>query len=301
MIERLALVVVHHRTPVDTLWACHSLDALRPSPVAKILVDSGSGDDGAARLLSRLDGWTLLPLPTNRGYAAAANAGIAVARDRGATAFAIANSDVVVPRGSVTTLLRVLAEHPGTGIVAPLLVHRDRPDVVESAGISLSPTTGRFRSRDAGAPTERFAGVEPFVVDAASAAFWIVDAPLLDAIGPLDERYFHFFEDIDYGVRATRAGFDIRLVPSATVLHGGGGTLPPSPRRARLSARAQALFLARQFPLPLPGTLLRAGAVAAVTLAAAIRHGRGARGPTLLAALAGLADGWRGRDGPPGD
>src|SRR6185436_10315184 len=104
-------------------------------------------------------------------------------------------------------LIAVMEETPSLGIVAPVLLSREEPDHIASAGIFFSERTGRMRHHAAG---RRFAalGTDPLrVVDAVSACVMLVRREVFEAVGLLDEAYFFSFEDIDFCLRARNAGF----------------------------------------------------------------------------------------------
>src|SRR5690606_30425379 len=61
--------------------------------------------------------------------------------------------------------------------------------------------------------------VEPFSVDYAISAFWLVRRSLYAALGGLDEKIFYAPEDVDFCLRVWRSGHSVVYVPSVTVVH----------------------------------------------------------------------------------
>lgn len=59
-------------------------------------------------------------------------------------------------------------------------------------------------------------------VDQPSGACLLVRREMWDEIGPLDERFFMYFEEVDFCYRAKKAGWRIRFTPAAQVVHYGG-------------------------------------------------------------------------------
>lgn len=62
----------------------------------------------------------------------------------------------------------------------------------------------------------------PHTVDWVTGAAWMVSRACLDALGPLDERYFLYSEETEYMLRAGEAGFAVRYEPRAEAVHLGG-------------------------------------------------------------------------------
>ena len=61
-------------------------------------------------------------------------------------------------------------------------------------------------------------------VDWAGGAAAMVSAACDAAVGPWDERFFLYSEEVDYAARARRAGFRIEYVPTARIRHHEGGS-----------------------------------------------------------------------------
>ena len=93
---------------------------------------------------------------------------------------------------------------------------------------------------------------EPFEPYALIGCAIIARREALESIGPLDEDYFAYVEDVDYSLRAQQAGWVIEVVPKARIRHaisGSMGGIGYSPRRGYLLARGTALFVRRSAAL----------------------------------------------------
>ena len=114
----------------------------------------------------------------------------------------------------------------------------------------------------------------------------LIRRSVLEEIGGFDERFFLYCEDKDL-CRRTRAGYDVRYEPRATVRHRGGASAP----RARLLpvlARSRVAY-ARKHWGGVPAALERAGvALNALTHAVVSRGGREQRAGHLSALAAAL-------------
>src|SRR5258705_1461845 len=235
---RLAAVVVNHRRPAETWGALASLRQCRRPFDEVLVVDSGSGDGPAERLRAFAPGATVLASPDNLGFSGGSNLGIREALARGAGLVLLVNSDAVLPADCAERLESVLTAWPGAGIAAPVLVGREDPDHVQAAGVRFSPRTGRMRLLACGAPNRPRATVE---VDAVSGCVMLIAREVLERVGLLDEAYFFSFEDLDFCLRARRAGFACLCVGDAVALHDRSGTI-----RRRAAAR---LYYCQRNPL----------------------------------------------------
>lgn len=233
-------IVVSHNTR-ELLAACvQSLETAREAGEIHqiIVVDSGSADGSPDHIRERFPDVEVLEVP-NRGYGAAANAGIARSN---ASYFLVLNADTLIPPGSVTQLAKVLDEHPKLGIAGPRLrlpngciqpSRRRFPDrltpLFESTIIQewwpSNPWTRRYYVEDS--PEGRTQLVD-WVVGAAM----MVRAAAVDQAGGFDETFRMFAEEAEWAHRMRRHGWRTAYVPSAVVTHvGGASTSQDIPRR----------------------------------------------------------------------
>jgi GT2 family glycosyltransferase len=237
-LKQTAAVVLNYRTPDQTYLAVRSLQSSFAIPGEILVVDNHSGDGSADSLRSSLNGVRVLESPENLGFAGGCNLGIRAALDSGARFVLLMNSDAVLAPDALDYLVQAIEQQPSFGIAAPVLLSREEPDHVASAGILFSLRTGRMRHRAAG---RRFAalGSDPLrTVDAASGCVMLIRREVFESIGVLDEDYFFSFEDIEFCLRARRAGFETVCVQDARVYHEGGRSIGRrSPKRVYFATR----------------------------------------------------------------
>jgi GT2 family glycosyltransferase len=225
---RLAVVIVHYRSR-DPLLAClRSLAAgAAGEPVETVVVDNSPGD-GTAETVARefpAVGW--ITSPGNVGFARAVNRGIGATR---APFVTLLNPDCEVRPGALATLLAFHDLHPDTGIAAPRILNPDG-SLEYSARSYPGPTTFLFNRYSLltrlmpGNPWSRrylltdwdHASVRD--VDWVSGACMCARREAIDAVGAMDEEFFMFNEDVDWCRRMNLAGWKVRYVPDAVVVH----------------------------------------------------------------------------------
>lgn len=295
----VAVVVTFHP---DVAATTVLLRALAPQVDRVVLVDNGSADGAVAALRAELDavGGELQALGENLGIAEAQNRGIDRARALGARAVLLSDQDSVPAPDMVERLLaglaRARAEHGPVAAVGPVTVDE------RNAGAALLFSDRRWGPRRAAVPAQDGALVPATFLIASGC---LVDAEALDAVGPMNADWFIDHIDLEWGLRARRAGYGLFGVVGARLGHALGDRVQRIPGRERdvhIHSPVRNYYMARNTVLLVRSGLLpvawRVGYLAWITkytgfyvLAVAPR----ARRAGLL--LRGLADGVRGRTG----
>ena len=222
------------------------------SEIGRVIVaDNGSTDDSLKVLAEEFPEVETIIFDKNYGFAEGYNRAIAMVEEEYVV---LLNSDVAPARGWLIDLYNFMEAHPEAGGCQPKLLSRVEPDKFEYAG-----SAGGFIDRN-GYPYCRgriFGSCErdngqydsPMVVDWASGAAMMVRRRLYLEAGGLDTRFFAHMEEIDLCWRIRLMGFSLWCVPSATVYHLGGGSLPPSnPLKTYLNFRNNLLMLHKNLP-----------------------------------------------------
>ncbi|SKC62788.1 glycosyltransferase family 2 protein [Okibacterium fritillariae] len=255
--RKIAVVTVTYNSGDQIGPFLHSLHEGGTTAEAAVVVDNASPRHDDTRAQAEEAGARFLLLDDNHGYGGGINAGVA-SLEPDIEYVLISNPDVIVSPGSVATLAAALDADPRVGAVGPRILTeegdvypsaRAQPSLVTGAGHALfsriwrnNPWTQRYHNDVAG-PT------------LASSVGWLSGACLLlrrsafDGIGGFDESYFMYFEDVDLGRRLREAGWDIRYVPEASVVHmGARSTSQESGKMLAAHHSSAYLFLSRRYP-----------------------------------------------------
>jgi GT2 family glycosyltransferase/glycosyltransferase involved in cell wall biosynthesis len=288
---RVGVVVLDRGGPEDAAAAAAS--ALDPVVDPRVLVV----ENGPGREPSLPPQVAVLRLPENRGYAGGMNAGIAWLRREGCDRVLLLNNDAVLEAGSLRLLAQAL-DDPGLAAVGPVVL-RAADGRVESAGVRFEPLSGRSRLQGFGRRPRPGLGL--LRVQSLSGAALMIRGDALDRVGPLDEEYFHSFEDTDWCGRARAAGYTLAVVRGARARHRGGRTLGSrSADRLYYAARNHLRAAERVAPLRGARRWLRRAAIVSLNMAHALRQGTVPRLAAVRAVVDGSRDFARGRFGPRG-
>jgi len=223
---RVAIIIPTWNRRDDLLRCLASLRRLVYEDFVAIVVDNGS-QDGTVRAVRELHPeCVVLESATNLGFAGGNNLGIRWALENGADYVLLINNDTEVTPGLVAELVRVAETDPGIAAVGARNLVLEEPRRLWGAYGVL--TYGPFVVRTDGHGL--LDGPEWQIVkdvDWAIGNAILLRGTALREIGLLDEAFFAYHEDVDWCVRARRAGLRVVYAGTAAILHKGGGSSDP--------------------------------------------------------------------------
>ncbi|MFN3928808.1 MAG: glycosyltransferase family 2 protein [Thermoflexus sp.] len=229
-----------------------------------IVVDNASTDGTPDRVQEAFPEVRLLRNPVNRGFSAANNQGMAVARGR---YLFLLNPDTLVLNRAIEALVAFADAHPEAGVVGPQLLN---PDGTVQSSRRRFPTfwTALFESTwwqpYAPRPLLRHYYVldrsdeEIQEVDWVTGAAMLVRREVVEQVGPMDEGFFMYAEELDWCRRIRAAGWRVFYYPPAKVIHYGGRSSDQVPAVQHLAFQRSKIRYFRKHHGPIAAAALRA-------------------------------------------
>ncbi|MGI8461056.1 MAG: glycosyltransferase family 2 protein [Solirubrobacterales bacterium] len=232
----LAVAVVSYRCEGLLRDCLTSLAEFPPEREMSVhVVDNDSGDGTAEMVEREFPEVRLTRAPGNVGFSAANN--IAIGESDSAYVLVL-NPDTRVTEGALERVSRVLDGDETVGIAGAKLVLEDGS--LDHAAKRSFPTplgalahfTGLGRRAEAGSALAQYRAPErgedePGSVEAVNGAFMLIRRAALDEVGPFDEGYWMYMEDLDLCYRFDAKGWVTWYEPSAVVVHVKAGTSGP--------------------------------------------------------------------------
>lgn len=235
----ISVILVTYNS-MSVLPSCiHSLEQCSAARELEIVIADGGSSDGTLEWLYEYKeryevsflGVQLVRLSSNRGYAYANNR--AIERARG-DFLLLLNPDTIVQPSTIETCLNTLTKDQTIGAVGCRLLLLDGK--LDRACRRSFPTLWNSLMRFSGMsllfPQSRILSsynlsyldeCESYPVDCLSGAFMMVPTDVAKKVGPLDEDYFMYGEDIDWCYRVKQKGFKVWYEGKVTTVHLKGG------------------------------------------------------------------------------
>jgi GT2 family glycosyltransferase len=255
-VKRAYAIVLNWNGWPDTLRCVDAL-AHCEADLRVVVVDNGSDDSDGDRILDGRD-VHFIQTGQNLGYAGGNNVGIRHALTEGAEYVWILNNDVLARSNAFEVLLRAADEDSRWGALSSRIATREGH---EDVGLIIPQPAHRWDPFD-------LIKYEPLCLGSASStvrevAFLrgpslFVRCSALEGTDLFDERYFHYFEEMDLMERLRRNGWRLGVACASIVTHEKGATLSyDTPQAHYYLIRNQLLFERKLFGVNAARVILR--------------------------------------------
>ena len=209
------ILVLNYRAWRDTLLCLKALERLEYPNYRLLVLDNASDNDAVAQLRAAYPGLEIVELKRNLGFAGGNNVGLRQALAEGADYVWLLNPDTIPEPEALSAMVGLAEQDPRIGAVGSVLLDMDNPQQVQAwGGGEVVLFWGLIRLLTHPRQAARLSYI--------SAASLLLRRRALEQVGLLDEGFFMYGEDCDYGLRLRKAGFLLAVAPQARVRHKGG-------------------------------------------------------------------------------
>ena len=212
----VSIVTVNYNQSAATCEMLASLYTSGYPNMEVFVVDNASSSDTPEIIKERFPQITLIQSKKNLGFAGGNN--LAIRQAKGKFIYLI-NNDTIIPENHIQLLINALTSSPKIGVVCPKIKLYDDPDIIMFAGFTpLSSFTVRnkiigFAEKDCGQHDQ------PGQSAYAHGAAMMLKREVIETTGLMDERYFLYYEEVDWSARIQKEGYSIWYIPDTYVLH----------------------------------------------------------------------------------
>ncbi|WP_066022582.1 MULTISPECIES: glycosyltransferase family 2 protein [Clostridium] len=238
----ISIIIVNYNTKELLRNCLNSIKSTVNDIEYEVIVTDNNSKDGSTVMLKQEFPWVkLIESKINGGFAYANN--LAIKKSSGKYIFLL-NSDTVLLRDVIKKMVTYMDENNDVGLLGPKLLN---PDMTHQTSVSGFPTfkrevyhiyklknilkvpmlkklmiaiSGKIGSKDVEQYMMNFKEVnEPREVQVLVGAALLIRRDVIDKIGMLDERYFMYYEEIDFCYQANKAGFKAVYYPYGEIIH----------------------------------------------------------------------------------
>ena len=242
--KRIAIVIVSYNSSKDLPECLRSVYSLQSTVYRlKVIVVDNRSSDNSREVVKIFKDVELIKNKENLGFSEGNNVGIKLAVKNGADFVLLLNPDTKVDPNLILELLKVAESREKIGILSPKIYfypdfefHKNRykenekGKVIWYAGgvIDWENILASHRGVD---EVDNGQYDKMTETDFATGATMMLKRKVFEKIGYFDEKFFLYLEDLDFSIRAKKAGFKIFYVPTAICWHkwarsaGGGSVL----------------------------------------------------------------------------
>ncbi len=211
---KVSVIILHFGDISTTKSSIESLEKFKKKYSNLIVVNNDPQIDIQSTELSDKNR-VLINSGKNLGFAGGVNLGIKHALSKNSSHIAIINNDTSISSDFLSPVLDVMQNDKKIGIAAPLIQFQENGKKQFDYGGSISNLIGRTIHDNRKTAANKLVKE----VDYVSGCCMIIKREVFEKIGYFDEKFFLYYEDTDFCLRAKAAGFKVVVVPEVQINH----------------------------------------------------------------------------------
>lgn len=243
---RIRPIIVNYNGHDDTIECLTSLYAQTCVRCDPLVIDNGSEPGSADRIRQAHPHVELRELGYNSGFCGGNNVGIEQALAEGYDYVFLVNNDTTMEPDCVHRLLECASANPQAAAVGPTIYYYSDKTAPWFAGSTVNMSTGVLRATTDDPAAKCL--TKPYDVPWSTGCALLIPAEHARTIGGFDDRFFCYYEDVDWSFRARALGLKCLLCPPARLYHKIAATSGrTNPRTHYYNCRNQLLFFGKNF------------------------------------------------------
>lgn len=189
-----------------------------------VLVDNGSSDDSVQHTREQFPEGNVIEMGFNSGFARAVNEGIKYSvKNLKSDLILLLNNDIELDPDFLEIIHNTFSLHPDVSSVAVKMLNYYKRDVIDDCGDFIKAGGGSPLARGNGEKDSGQYDKEEYIFGACAGAA-VFKSDVFERAGFFDEKFFAYYEDIDFSFRLQLLGYKCFYQPKAVCYHKRGGT-----------------------------------------------------------------------------
>jgi GT2 family glycosyltransferase len=228
--QKISVIILHYKNTDDTFSCLKSLTGNNSFKLPfEIILVSNSGK--IKDIQSLYPDIQYIENKVNKGFSGGVNTGIRKAFENGSSSVVLLNNDTILTYNSVLKFLEISESKDNLGICSPKIYfapgfeyHSDKYRIQERGKIiwyagGIIDWENCYASHNGVDQPDYGQHEKESETAFATGCMMLIKKAVIDKIGLFDENYFLYYEDVDYCMRAKKAGFKIFYIPQVAIWH----------------------------------------------------------------------------------
>ena len=188
-----------------------------------ILVDNEYSEKSLIDLRNKHKELIVFKEKNNLGFAGGNNIGIRYALENDYDYIMLLNNDTEVKENFILPLVERIEKDHFLGAVQPLILNFSNKSIIWNAGGKLNKFLGLTSTRLNNNKLNSSIVFDDYT-DWISGCCILIKSEILTKVGLLDEKFFNYYEDVDWSLRMKNLGYDLGFVKESIIYHHGSSS-----------------------------------------------------------------------------
>ena len=222
-VPRIAIIIINWNTYQLTFNCLKSLEACSYKNKTIFFVDNGSNDGSGDKIALEFPEINYIKNEKNEGFTGANNKALNIILKQSFDYVLLLNNDTEVEPNFLSLLAASMESDKNLAATQPLILDFPNKNTIWNAGGSFNTFFGLSKTRYKGLIYKPKLKIETFT-EWISGCCILVNIGVVKKVGLLDNRFFAYFEDVDWSIRMTNQGYKLGVVPKSIIYHHTSGS-----------------------------------------------------------------------------
>ena len=220
---KIAIIIINWNTYQLTFNCLKSLEACTYKNKIIFFVDNGSKDGSGDKIALEFPDINYIQNEINEGFTGANNIALKVILKQNFDYVLLLNNDTEVKPNFLTHLEASMNFDENLAATQPLILDFPNKNTIWNAGGSFNSFFGLSKTRFKGMIYKPKLKIDTST-EWISGCCILVKIAVIHEVGLLDNRFFAYFEDVDWSIRMTNLGYKLGVVPKSIIYHHSSGS-----------------------------------------------------------------------------
>ena len=215
----ISIVILNYNRAQDTIECIQSIKDIDYPNFKIILIDNCSVDNSINILREQLKDVQIIETGENLGYTGGVNFGLKIAEEENPDYILLINNDTIVERTFLTELVSSMENHRKAAVACgTILCEHDRKKIWYAGG-KIVKWRGLAVHNNKNSLFNPENSKNPVYTTFVTGCMMLIRTEYLMEIGPEDERFFMYLDDIELSSRIQKKGYELLYVPNSIIYH----------------------------------------------------------------------------------